>query len=43
MKEVSTIGLELAKKVFHVHGVDDRDEIVVRRALPRRVVSRLVV
>jgi transposase len=35
MKEVSTIGLDLAKKVFQVHGVDERGEVVVRRALRR--------
>ena len=35
MTEVITIGLDLAKKVFQVHGVDDRGEVVVRRALRR--------
>jgi transposase len=35
MKEVSTIGLDLAKKVFQLHGVDDQGEVVVRRALRR--------
>src|SRR4029450_7028116 len=35
MKEVSTIGLDLAKKVFQVHGVDAAGETVVRRGLRR--------
>src|SRR5258708_40005188 len=35
MKEVSTVGLDLAKKVFQVHGVDARGTVVVRRALRR--------
>jgi transposase len=35
MKEVSTVGLDLAKKVFQVHGVDAQGSVVVRRALRR--------
>jgi transposase len=35
MKEVSTIGLDLAKKVFAVHGVDADGKVVVRRSLRR--------
>lgn len=35
MEKISTIGLDLAKKVFEVHGVDDRGEVVVRRSLRR--------
>jgi transposase len=35
MKEISTIGLDLAKKVFQVHGVNEEGEVVVRRALRR--------
>ena len=35
MREVSTIGLDLAKKVFQVHGVDAAGEAVVRRVLRR--------
>ena len=31
MKEVSTIGLDLAKNVFRVHGVDGSGETVIRR------------
>src|SRR5207249_9218526 len=35
MKEVTTIGLDLAKNVFQVHGVDRAGTVVVRRALRR--------
>jgi transposase len=35
MKEVTTIGLDLAKNVFQVHAVDRAGAVVVRRALRR--------
>jgi transposase len=35
MKEVSTIGLDIAKNVFEVHGVDRAGAVAVRRALRR--------
>jgi transposase len=35
MKEVSTIGLDLAKNVFQVHGVDGWGRTVIRRQLRR--------
>src|SRR5258708_21193008 len=35
MTEVSMIGLDLAKKVFQVHGIDRDGVVVVRRALRR--------
>jgi transposase len=35
MKEVSTIGLDLAKNVFQVHGIDGSGEMVIRRQLRR--------
>jgi transposase len=35
MEEVSTIGLDLAKLVFQVHGVNRAGEVVVRRSLRR--------
>jgi transposase len=38
MKEVATIGLDLAKSVFQVHGVDGSGETVIRRQLRRRQV-----
>ena len=38
MNEVTTIGLDLAKNVFQVHGVDASGEAVIRRQLKRRQV-----
>jgi hypothetical protein len=35
MGEVVTVGLDLAKTVFPVHGVDGAGEVVVRRQLRR--------
>ncbi|NIP17542.1 MAG: IS110 family transposase [Xanthomonadales bacterium] len=35
MKEVTTIGLDLAKNVFQVHGVDAEGNVVIRRQLRR--------
>ena len=36
MHTVTTIGLDIAKKVFQVHGIDGGGEIVLRRQLKRR-------
>ncbi len=38
MTEVTTIGLDLAKSVFQVHGVDTSGKPVIRRQLRRRQV-----
>ncbi len=38
MKDVTTIGIDLAKSVFQVHGIDATGEPVVRRQLRRRSV-----
>ena len=38
MKEITTIGLDLAKNVFQIHGVDALGETVIRRQLRRRQV-----
>src|SRR5262245_59942184 len=35
MDSVTTIGLDIAKSVFQVHGVDSTGEVVVRRRLTR--------
>src|SRR6266436_3191924 len=35
VKKTSTIGLDLAKKVFQVHGVDEAGEVTIRRSLRR--------
>jgi transposase len=40
MTEITTIGLDLAKNVFQVHGVDAAGQVVVRRALRRSQVLR---
>ncbi len=33
---ISTIGLDLAKNVFQVHGIDDTGKVIVRRSFRRR-------
>ena len=38
MEQISTIGLDIAKNVFQVHGIDEKYEVVVRRQLRRRQV-----
>jgi transposase len=38
MQMVTTIGLDIAKSVFQVHGVDAAGQVVVRRQLKRRYV-----
>jgi transposase len=40
MNNVSTIGLDIAKNVFQVHGVDDDGHVVIRRQLRRRQVLK---
>ena len=35
MNQITTIGLDLAKKIFQVHGIDADVRAVVRRALRR--------
>jgi transposase len=36
MQTIATIGLDIAKSVFQVHGVDAAGQVVVRRQLKRR-------
>jgi transposase len=36
MQTVTTIGLDIAKSVFQVHGVDPAGNIAIRRQLKRR-------
>jgi transposase len=38
MQTITTIGLDIAKSVFQVHGVDAAGEVVIRRQLKRRFV-----
>ncbi|HXF45654.1 MAG TPA: IS110 family transposase [Burkholderiaceae bacterium] len=40
MGEISTIGLDLAKHVFQVHGVDEEGSVVVRKQLRRSAVLK---
>lgn len=35
MGEVTTIGLDLAKQVFHVHGADASGAVVISRRITR--------
>ena len=32
--QISTIGLDIAKNVFQVHGIDAAEKVVVRKRLP---------
>jgi hypothetical protein len=41
MGEVSTIGLDIAKSVFQVHGVDDAGAVVIRKRISRSRVEFL--
>ena len=36
MQAVTTIGLDIAKSVFQVHGVDVQGKVIIRRQLKRR-------
>ncbi len=36
MQTITTIGLDIAKAVFQVHGVDNDGKVVTRRQLKRR-------
>ena len=38
MQVVTTVGLDIAKSVFQVHGVDAQGEVLIRRQLKRRYV-----
>ena len=36
MQAITTIGLDIAKSIFQVHGVDGNGQVVIRRQLKRR-------
>src|ERR1035437_4445362 len=38
MQAITTVGLDIAKSVFQVHGVDAAGQVVIRRQLKRRYV-----
>ena len=40
MEQITTIGLDLAKHVFQVHGIDAAGKVVVRKRLRRAEVLR---
>ena len=40
MQAVTTIGLDIAKSVFQVHGIDAEGNVLIRRQLKRRGSSR---
>jgi transposase len=39
MQAITTIGLDIAKSVFQVHGVDADGHMIIRRQLKRRQVT----
>ena len=39
MQTIATIGLDIAKSVFQVHGVEATGQVVIRRQLKRRHVQ----
>jgi transposase len=38
MRQITTIGLDIAKSVFQVHGIDAEGNVILRRQLKRRYV-----
>jgi transposase len=38
MQVITTLGLDIAKSVFQVHGIDAAGNVVIRRQLKRRYV-----
>jgi len=36
MQTITTVGLDIAKSVFQVHGIDVEGKVIVRRQLKRR-------
>jgi transposase len=38
MQTITTIGFDIAKSVFQIHGVDAGSQVVIRRQLKRRSV-----
>ena len=39
MQTITTIGFDIAKSVFQIHGVDAGGQVVIRRQLKRRAVG----
>jgi hypothetical protein len=40
MQTITTIGLDIAKSVFQVHGVDAQGQVIIRRQLKPHVTTR---
>ena len=40
MQAITTIGLDIAKSVFQVHGIDAAGNVIIRRQLKRRSQNR---
>jgi transposase len=38
--QITTIGLDIAKNVFQVHGIDAAEKVVVRKQLPGLQVAK---
>ena len=38
MQAITTIGLDIAKSLFQVHGIDGEGKVIIRRQLKRRYV-----
>jgi transposase len=38
MQAITTIGLDIAKSVFQIHGIDAEGNVLIRRQLERRYV-----
>jgi hypothetical protein len=38
MEAITTIGFDIAKSVFQVHGIDAEGKVIIRRQLKRRYV-----
>jgi transposase len=36
MQTITTVGLDIAKSVFQVHGIDAAGKVIIRRQLKRR-------
>ena len=43
MKEISVVGIDLAKSVFQIHAIDARGKVVVRRKMSRNQMLEFVV
>ena len=40
---ITTVGIDLAKNIFQVHGVDERGRVVLRKAVKRAELAKVFV